>query len=260
VEIAVKITLLPSTYSAAGAPSDQYLTTYLVNDCIAIDAGSLGFCQSPQEQAAVRHVFLSHTHMDHVASLPIFLENVAGLADMPVMLHASEAVQECLRNDLFAGRLWANFLELTHEGGPFVILRTLEEGQPVEVEGVRITPIAVHHVVPTLGFILEDERSAVVIASDTGPTEAIWARARQTSNLKAAFLEATFPNDHQRLADITLHLTPADFLREMQKLPEQTIFLAVHLKARFRPQVMRELADLHRPNLRIAQIGTTYEF
>ena len=256
----MKITLLPSTFSASGAPSDQYLTTFLVNDRIAIDAGSLGFYKGPQEQAAIRHVFLSHTHMDHIASLPIFLENIAGLTDTPVVLHASEVVQECLRDDLFAGRLWADFLNLNHEGGPFVVLRSLEEGQPIEVEGLRITPIAVNHVVPTLGFILQDESSAIVMSSDTGPTEAIWARARQTPKLKAVFLEATFPNDQQRLADITLHLTPADFLREMQKLPEQTPFYAVHLKARFRTQVIHELESLQRPNLRIAQIGTTYEF
>ena len=254
----MKITLLPSTFSAASA--DQYLTSYLVNDHIAIDAGSLGFYKSPQEQAAIRQLFLSHTHMDHVASLPIFLENIAGLTEKPVELYASAAVQECLRKELFAGRLWANFLELTHDTGPFVVLRTLSEGQALEVEGVRITPITVHHVVPTLGFILEDGASTVVIASDTGPTDAIWARARHAQNLKAVFLEATFPNSHQRLADLTLHLTPAAFRREMQKLPPQTAFYAVHLKAQFRAQVMRELTALQQPNLHVAQIGTTYEF
>src|ERR1019366_10437232 len=249
----MKITLLPSSFVAPGSAPDQYLTSYVLNDCVAIDAGALGFYRGPQEQATIRHVFLSHTHMDHLASLPIFLENVAGLSAAPVILHASEAVQECLRQDLFAGRLWANFLELTHDNKPFVTLKTLESGCPVEVEGLRITPVAVHHVVPTLGFIIEDQTAAIVIASDTGPTEEIWHRARQKANLKAVFLEATFPDEHQSLADLTMHHTPASFVREMQKIPALAKFLAVHLKARFRESVLQELRSHHLSNLEVAQ-------
>lgn len=256
----MKITLLSSAFSAAADAADQYLTTFLVNDRIAIDAGSLGFYASPRDQAAVRHVFLSHSHIDHLASLPIFLENTAGLAASPVVLHTSEAVQQCLRDDLFAGRLWPNFLELEHDGGPFVRLNTLEDGKPVDVEGLRITPIRVDHVVPTFGFLLEDDRSAVVIPSDTGPTAAIWARAAQTPHLKAVFLEATFPNDRQQLARATKHLTPADFVGEMRKMPEGTPFYAVHLKAQFRAQIVRELQSYRLPNLTIAPIGMVYEF
>lgn len=256
----MKITLLPSACSARGVNPHQYATTYLINDRIAIDAGAIGFHDGPAEQAAIRHVFLSHTHMDHVASLPIFLENIIGLSDAPVTLYGSTDVEQCLRQDLFNGRVWANFLELTHEGKPFALLRTIAGGQSVEVEGVRITPIAVNHAVPTLGFIVEDARAAVVIPSDTGPTEEIWKRAAQTPNLKAVFLEATFPDKDAALAELTKHLTPAGFVREMQKLPMSVPFYAVHIKARFRDQVIRELQAHRLANVEIAKFGTTYEF
>src|SRR5207302_712967 len=102
------------------------------------------------------------------------------------------AVQQSLRLDLFNGRLWANFLELTYDDKPFVMLQGIESGQSATVEGLRITAVAVHHAVPTLGFIIEDSDGAVVITSDTGPTEEIWQRTRTTPNVKAIFLEATF--------------------------------------------------------------------
>jgi ribonuclease BN (tRNA processing enzyme) len=252
--------LLPSAVAGSGANPNQYSTSYRINDHVVIDAGAIGFYQGPTEQAAIRHVFLSHTHMDHLASLPIFLENIAGLSSTPVTLHASAEVQQCLRSDLFNGRLWANFLDLRYDDKPFVILHTIESGQSVEVEGLRITAVAVHHVVPTLGFLIEDTAAGVVITSDTGPTEEIWARARQLANLKAVFLEATFPDQFDRLADITLHLTPAGFVREMDKLPRSVSFFAVHLKAQFRAQVTQELQALQRSNLEIAEFSTTYEF
>lgn len=256
----MRITLLPSALSTTAAAPYQYLTTYLVNESIAIDAGSLGFYLSPRDQAAVRHVFLSHTHVDHVASLPIFLENVAGAHETPVTVFASEAVQQSLRLDLFNGRVWPNFLELTHERGKFAILAPIESGVPVQVDGVQITPIAVDHVVPTLGFILEDDRTAVVITSDTCPTEAIWAAANQAPNLKAVFLEATFPASEAALAKLTKHLTTAEFLHEMQKLRVPARFLAVHVRARLREQVEGELLAPRLPNLEIAQFDKVYDF
>jgi ribonuclease BN (tRNA processing enzyme) len=150
-KVVVKITLIPSAYSNHGATDLQYLTSYLINDTVAIDAGAIGFHRGPAEQAAIRRVFLSHSHFDHLASLPIFLENIAGSPQTPVVLHASVDVQESLRLDIFNGRLWPNFLALTHDNKPFVTLHTIASGQCVEADSLRITPIAVHHVVPTLG-------------------------------------------------------------------------------------------------------------
>jgi ribonuclease BN (tRNA processing enzyme) len=260
----VKVTLLPSTLTTsatAGGRSCQHLTSYIVNGNVGFDAGSLGFYQGPAEQAAVRRLFLTHSHMDHIASLPVFLENVAGLTDAPVDLYASEAVQQSLRLDVFNGRLWPDFLKLTHKNNmPFVTLHTIAGGQPLEVEGLRITPVPLHHVVPTLGFIVEEPSSAVVIVSDTGPTEEIWERARGVANLKAVFLEATFPDAMKKTADISMHLTPATFLREVQKLPLPVKFFAVHMKAQFREQVAQELLAHRLANLEIVEFGRTYEF
>ena len=71
----MKITLIPSSVSGGADADNQYLTSFLVNDTVAVDAGSLGFYGTPREQARIRHVFLTHTHIDHIASLPIFVEN-----------------------------------------------------------------------------------------------------------------------------------------------------------------------------------------
>lgn len=256
----MKITLTPSAFGAHEVNPNQYLTSYVINDRVAIDAGAIGFYQGPREQAEIRHIFQSHSHFDHLASLPIFLENVVGFSETPVTLHASLEVQQSLRLDIFNGRLWPNFLELTHDNKPFVKLQTIESGQRVEVEGLRITAVAVNHVVPTLGFIIEDDNAAIVIASDTGATDEIWERASQMPKLRAAFLEATFPDEMTRLADLTLHLTPAGFVREMRKVSRPIAFYAVHLKAHFREAVTRELLAQRPTGIEIAKFGTTYEF
>ena len=65
----MKVTILGSSGGASG--SRQYVSSYLINESVAIDAGCLGLYGTPEQQACVRHVFLSHAHMDHVASLPL---------------------------------------------------------------------------------------------------------------------------------------------------------------------------------------------
>ena len=142
----MNITLAPPAISSDAKETPHFLTTYLVNDIVAIDAGSLGFLADLSLQRRVRHVLISHTHIDHVASLPIFLENVVG-ENPPVTIHATEAVLECLQKDLFNDRLWPDFIALTRDGDPFVKLATIHPGKTLALDGLRITPVAVNHLV-----------------------------------------------------------------------------------------------------------------
>ncbi|MDR3633571.1 MAG: 3',5'-cyclic-nucleotide phosphodiesterase [Isosphaeraceae bacterium] len=254
----MKVTIVPSSIASAGEEPSQYLISYLFNDTLAIDAGSLGLYGTPHAQAQIQHVLISHTHIDHTATLPIFIENAyEGKADC-VTVHGSDAVLESLRHDMFNDRTWPDFVALSQGAAPFLKLARLEAGQTVELAGLRITPVAVNHVVPTLGFLVEDESVAVLIASDTGPTEELWRLANGSSKLKAVFLEAAFPNELAELASISKHLTPSLFGAEVRKLTRDATVVAVHIKARFRTAVLEELRALELPNLEIGVQGKVY--
>jgi ribonuclease BN (tRNA processing enzyme) len=125
---------------------------------------------------------------------------------------------------------------------------------------LTITPVPVHHVVPTLGFLVEDATTAVAISSDTGQTEEIWRRANALPNLKAVFLEVAFPNAMAGLAAEGKHHTPQSLGEEMRKLRLPVPVFAYHIKARYGDQVVKELHELGLPNLMIAQLGRPYFF
>lgn len=238
----------------------QFAASYVIDECVAIDAGCLGMISDVNEQRRIKHVFLSHSHLDHIATLPIFLDNVYRQGPDCPTIHATDTVRECLLRHLFNNVVWPDLISLAREESPFLNFRRLAPEATTVVEHLRITPIDLHHVVPTVGFIVEDAHSAVAIVSDTGPTSRIWEVAGALPQLRVLFLEAAFPNSMAWLAEKAGHLTPATFLTEYRKLGSNVPVVAVHLKAAFHDEVVRDLQALDLPQLSISEPNRVYEF
>ncbi len=252
----MKLMLVPS---APGAAALQYLTTLLVNDTVAIDAGSLGLYGTPTDQARVRHVFLTHAHLDHTATLPIFLENVSDESDDCPTVHATRAVLDVVRRHILNDRLFPDFVRLSRDGPPLVRLKPLTPGRPVAADGLTVTAVEVDHIVPTVGYLIDDGAASVAFVTDTAPSDAIWAAMRDTPNLRAVFLELTFPESMAWLAGVAKHLTPSLFAEELGKLPPDIPVYAIHLKARFHDLLLFELDDLGLKNVSVLEPGRVIE-
>ncbi len=251
------VELLPSSLPASDT---QFLVCFLVNDTVAIDAGPLGLLADLERQRRVRHVFLTHEHIDHLATLPIFLENVYVPGPECVEILAGPDVLEFLRQDIFNDRVWPDFFALSAGSDRFVSGVPLEPGRTVERGGLRITPLPVSHSVDTLGFLVDDGRAAVAFPSDTGPTDRIWAALTAAARLDAVFLEVSFPNAMADLAATTGHLCPATFAAEIRKLERPVRWIVVHRKPRYAAEIARELAALDLPNVDLVAIGKPYAF
>jgi cAMP phosphodiesterase len=249
--------MVPST---AGGGRLEYLTTFIVDGVVAIDAGSLGLWSSPAVQAGVEHVFLSHTHADHVCSLPMFVANTAGLRRRPVVVHGSADVLDSVARDAFNGRVWPDFLKLSARGMPLLVLEEAPAGRGCDLGRLRVTPIGVDHSVPTVSHIVDDGRAAVVISTDSGPTTGLWKAAAALPHLKAIFLGTSFPEEERELAAVSGHLTPGLVERELAKMPPGVPVYAVHIKPAHRRRVVLELRALQRSSLRIGDSSRDYEF
>jgi ribonuclease BN (tRNA processing enzyme) len=254
----MKIKLLGS--SVPDAARRQYVSSYLINGTLGIDVGCLGFYGTPQEQEAVRHVFLTHSHADHTASLPIFVENAWTPAGKCARIYGSDETLDAVQKHIFNDVMWPDFVQLSRNMPPFLHLHPMKAETPVEADGFRITAVPVNHVVPTFGYVVSDRNGAVIFGGDSGPTHRLWEVAHQTPNLRAVFLEACFPNSLTGLAKASLHLTSEMFAGEVAKMPAGVKVVAVHIKVRYREQVIRELHELRLPDLDIGECEKEYDF
>lgn len=253
----MRIELLPSSVPSS---ESQFLVSFLINDAVAIDAGPLGLVADLDRQRRVRHVFLTHEHVDHIATLPIFLENVYEPGPACVELLAAADLLESLQRDIFNGRVWPDFFSLSIENDRFVQATSVAAGASVERAGLTITPLPVAHSVDTLGFLVDDGRAAVAVPSDTGPADLLWDMLAAAPRLDAVFLEVSFPNSMAELAAATGHHCPATFAVEIRKLGRQVRWIVVHRKPRFAREIAAELATLALPNVELVIPGHRYEF
>ena len=236
----------------------QFAASYVINDHIAIDAGSIGF-MSVDAQKRIKHVLISHCHLDHIASLPIFIDNVYEPGPDCVNVYGSSFVVQCLQENFFNDRVWPDMLRLSREESPFVKFVTLEPTRSIELDGVTVTPVELDHVVPTFGFLIDDGKSAVAVVSDTGPTEQVWDLANRNARLKYVIIESAFPNSMAWLAEKAKHLTPELMRTEYCKLDREVPLLIVHIKPAFYEEVTAELKALKLPSLEISAPNREYE-
>ena len=243
-----------------GESIDCRMTCLLINDHVALDAGSLSNTLAIERQVGVRSIVLSHSHMDHTNSLPFFIENVYGKSNGAIRIHSSPATIYAIRKYLFNNATWPDFTRLPNHLLPAVSFEELADEVPLELDGVSFTPIPVDHLVPTHGFLLRQGRSAVLWSSDTGPTQRFWEIANRTPNLKALCIDTSFDNSLQQVADVSLHLTPRTLETELRKLQKRIPILVHHLKPPCVEKIKQEIQQLHNPDIEYLEQGREYNF
>lgn len=258
----MQIQLLPSSFDASGsANAAQRLTCFLIDERVTVDAGSIGIALSDAQRRTVRDVIVTHPHMDHIASLPIFVDDLFAELEQPVRIHATSEVIELLKLDVFNDVVYPKFDQLSNQHGPVMEYVPFEVEKEFSVAHLKVTTVTVNHIVPTIGLIASDGKTTVAFSSDTAETQSFWDVVNRAKKLDALFIEASFPNSMQQLAIASKHLTPSTLKQELSKLNHNGMdILAVHLKPAYREIVARELSELGIEKLSVMETGRVYEW
>jgi len=150
-------------------------TSFLVDDDILIDAGTGVSGLSLDEMRSIKHIFVTHSHLDHIASIPLLADTLYDdLVGKPLIVHALPETIKALQEHIFNWTIWPDFTELPHKTNAVLKLETMAAGSVAEFSGRQIEMIRVNHTVPGVGYCIKSEGKVFAFSGDTTSNENLW--------------------------------------------------------------------------------------
>jgi ribonuclease BN (tRNA processing enzyme) len=220
-------------------------TAFLLDDDVLVDAGTGVGDLTLDELAKIDHIVLSHSHLDHVLSIPLLADSVmrqriTESEYRPIHVHALPQTLSALRQHVFNGVIWPDFTRLPTDSRPILKLVPIEVGQTLELGGKRIEVLPAAHTVPAVGYAVDTPSGWWVYTGDTGPNPALWA-ALEGRRIAQLVIETAFGDDERPLADLSKHLAPSSLATELQQLAGSVPVHITHTKPGEREAVLAEI-------------------
>ena len=228
---------------SGGIGAQLRTTSFLVDDDVLVDAGT-GLGDLPLNQmTGIRHIFLTHSHMDHIASLPLLADSMFGVHDEPIVVHALEKTIKALKTHIFNWVIWPDFSELPNKDRPCIRFEPMQPGEVMNIRKRRFEMIPVNHTVPGVGYSVTDKRSTVVFSGDTTTNESLWSRLNDYDSIDLLFIESAFANHDLEISRISKHYCPQLLAEDLQKLKHRPEIWLTHFKPGEEDLIYQECVD-----------------
>lgn len=227
--------------ASAGIGAGQRTSSLLVDDDALIDAGTGVGDLSLTQMAAVGHVFLTHSHLDHVGFLPLLADAATAAREGPLLVYGLEETLETLKDCLFNGRLWPDYGVLPSPEHPYVRFQTITPGCAVALGRCAVTPLPACHSVPAVGYYLDSGTGGLALSGDTTLCEDFWQALRRLPKLRQLIMECTFSDEQGDQAQRYGHMTPGLLAQGLARLEHPIQLYVVHMDSAQRERILREV-------------------
>jgi ribonuclease BN (tRNA processing enzyme) len=205
-------------------------TSMLLDHDVLIDAGTGVGELSLTELSLIDHIFLTHSHLDHVTSIPFIVDTVGAMRSRPLTVHAIHDTVEILKNHLFNWMIWPDFSQIPTPDQPYLRYEELKLGQNIVLGSRSITALPAVHTVPAVGYHLSSGNGSLVFTGDTTHNDALWPIVNRIADLRVVIIETAFCNRERELAIASKHLCPTMLAEELAKLQRSPDIFITHLK------------------------------
>lgn len=221
---------------------DCRTTSFLVDDDVLVDCGTGVGDLTLDEMKRVGHVLITHSHLDHVASLPLMIDAIASSLAKPVQVHALAGTIAALKTHIFNNVIWPDFSRIPSPEKPFISFHELHVGETLQITGKTIEVLPAVHTVPAVGYAITGGKGCWVFTGDTERNPAFWRRINQM-NVAALVIETAFSNREKELAKRALHLAPSSLAEELDLIDKEKRFpiFITHTKPAETEMIMAEI-------------------
>lgn len=235
---------------------DRRLTTILVDETLAIDAGSVSSGLTLDEQLRVRDVLLTHQHWDHVKDLAGFGFNLMGAGERAT-IYCTGQVRQAVSATLLNSQYWIDFFAGPEPNRPVFAHREVVPGSEVSVGDVKVLPVPVNHSVPTIGYQITDSAGRkLYYTGDNGPgCGELWSAVQPDvliTECTFSNLEAEEAAQHGHLAPIYLQEALEAFRARRSYIPR---VILVHVNPFHEERIRIEAAEVARRLQASIEIG-----
>ncbi len=241
-----------------GGETPRHRTSaFVLDERLAIDAGSLTSGLDLKLQCQLEAVLVSHSHLDHIRDLATIADNRAQAGCKPLVVAGTRATLGVLKKHFFNNLLWPDFTQIPTKEEPTIAYLVLTPEVRTVIAGYGVRAIAVSHTIDTCAFIVDKGGQSIAYSGDTGPTERLWKVLDEQQDLRALLMEVSFPNEEQRVATVSGHHTPQTLLTDLKKQRDarRAPTLLYHIKPAFQSQVERQCAKLKGVDLTVLALG-----
>jgi len=216
-------------------------SSFLIDQDILIDAGTGVGDLSLEEMSRIRHIFLTHSHMDHVAALPLMVDSIFERIMEPVKVYTQPETIKTLREHVFNWEIWPDFTQLPTADKPVLELHAMHPGDILSIDGRSIEMIPVNHNIPAVGYRVDSGTGAFAFSGDTTTNDTFWDALNAHSGLDLLIVESAFTNRQSHLAQVAHHYCPSLLAADLSKLKHKPEVYLTHLKPGEEIAILSEL-------------------
>lgn len=220
------------------------LISLLIDDIIAIDAGSLASELTFPEQEKIKSILLSHGHYDHIKDIPAFAFNNF---NRTTKVYGTSLTHDILTSRLIDGIIYPEFYQKTSFlKQPALELQSLKPNIPIDIEGYQVLPIPVNHPLDSIGFEIIDKKGTKIFY--TGDTTAGLSHIWKKISPRTLIIEVTFPNKLEKIANDSSHFIPKMLKKELLGFKKIKGYLpniiVIHLSPPFEEEIKEEINEI----------------
>lgn len=227
---------------SGGIGAGSRTSAMLIDNDVLIDAGTGIGDLALEDLHAIRHVFLTHAHLDHIAGLPMLVDaNFDEDFEIPVTVYARAETLEAIRAHLFNDVIWPDFTKIPTEERAMLKYQVCNPGDTVTIDHRAFHAVDVSHSVPSLGYTVQNSGGVFAVSGDTRTNETLWPALNACEDLKVLVIEVSFPDELEELATRSGHYTPRTMCQDLERLDHDPDIWLTGMKPGEEARILRQV-------------------